>query len=437
MALDNDDFSDEITRRGAQIAQLRDVLWDGRERLADAVARNDGLRQNIAKLGIELGIRRAKANGLEDQVALGEAEGEDAARVFVSGAAAAATKVASLRKELADEEEARERAVVVVEQERQRVVALRAEIADANVRLEASRRAAEHAKERLAREEVAEQERLERLVAVSQRHARQSIESATQDLNATIQVYGEALKRSNGLEAEVAVDKERIDGLQTALRHTADRKRRASQDCELLDQSLRMMEAREVSGEYAEMLAVQRQECQTMGQEVADCKRESLMRINGIQGALEETRRMMQDHLDQTQHVPSDPSITVLKASLGEAQAKANTAALQTRSLQKECADLTTNVQILESAAKAADKRKLEALQRRKSLLNEEILTASRILADVKHRERTASEAAERADQSMAATQQLYRDQEMLLRSKLQELWRPLQWQAVQRVEAG
>jgi len=177
-----------------------------------------------------------------------------------------------------------------------------------------------------------------------------------------------------------------------------------------------------------EALAQLKRDNQQLSQELSKAKHEAMMQAIPIEGALDETKRMIQDHLDETQKSRGvdEHAVTKLRQAAALArQRMANTKAkLQT--LERTCGELKTEVFQAEtdSASKAEDAERSHA-----DRLASDLSAARARLAGLQQRLADAREAAATAQAEAIHTRQLQDERESVFRHKLEELHRLL-WHA-------
>jgi len=165
------------------------------------------------------------------------------------------------------------------------------------------------------------------------------------------------------------------------------------------------------------------------GTELAELKNEALMSTNGIEGALEETRRMIQDHLNETQRVPVDEALSVLHDSLREARDVAASSADAAKKAEQKRAVLADEVARAAEASRALEVERGASARAKIAILTDDLAAARNVLQEAERREADALEMQRTVESAAAASQRSLWQVEMGFRAKLEELWRPLRWQ--------
>lgn len=424
----DDHFKEELGRRTLQIEDLRDELWQARDRLAEAETRYNTLNKTTAKLEHEIGIRRACGNGLEDKVALQEAVGEDADRAFNVASAAGMSEIAVVQQQAAVEGAAVADATRNFKEFKEQARSRDLELADMQAQLDSARRAAERSRESLAKAEANECERLQAVLSRREGDDNRTLELAQQKLEA---IFGESREARNlltTLDAELNIDKERIESIKNQLKEANSSQEEATKQCEVLELAVKSVEAKSSNVGTGNELAAIKKETQSLQQELNVAKKDTMMRTNGISGAIEETQRMMKDHLDQTQHDSADQSFSVLLVALSEAKAKSSASETAAKRLAKDCADMAIETAHAEELLAQAGQQ--ESSKKRNEALMQQIVAARQTFEDNQRREQAARMDEAKAKLSLEDAERSYREQELLLRSKLEEIRRPLQWRA-------
>lgn len=433
----DDDFQEELQRRAQQISSLKDDLWNLRDRADEAEAREAVLRQGLVRLRAELSTRRSCANSLEDQAHLREAEQTDGARRLNQQAAKRVEELAQLQLRLAEEEDSGSIAATAADEERRCAGDLEAEAVDAAARLQEARKDVARAQEALEREEVAERERSERISATRGSRDAVRITDAEREAETAQQLAASHQAQVANIEARLAEHSSRTSDLKAALLLEAEKRQLAARQCDALERALRAREARESADSLEDTRRVYKSECQTLQKELHNSMSDNLMRTNGLHGAIEETQRMMKDHVDQTQNVPEFTSLLSLKASLSSARASAAAAAAAARRGEELREAALAQRLRAEEATQAGLAARAAALARHAATLAEDNAVAKRALDDSERREREAEAEAQRLEEEVAAIENLMWEREMALRAKLNELWQPLRWQSITCAEGS
>lgn len=428
---DEGHVKEELGRRTCQIEDLRGELWDFRDRAEEAEKRTGTLQQSIVRLEAEIGIRHAKANEMADRVALEEACGEDAVRHLASDAAAGVAELTRLRQEMAEMSQKYLHTQEEADEMQQHSAELDGEANATHARLAALQREVEFAREQLRQDEAAEEVRqVQEAEELKQRAAaqRQDAEGAL----AAVADEAAALRvEMSRLETGLATEKECSEGLNTALRHTIERHGILAEECNAMSSEVEALEAQVVENELADALAASKQQCQNLLKDLANVKSNTLMRRNSFQGALDETRRMLTDHLDQTQrHVEETQqgvsSIAILVAAFAEAKAAAAHSAAQTQRLEAEQDALEIDVRHAEEA-RSAEKERVG--RQHVAAIEDELAAARQLLEVANQHAAEAGDAAQRVEASVGEAERNAQGQHAILHSKLEELWHMLRKQ--------
>jgi len=423
-------FQEELARRGAQIAKLKDELWDLRDRANDATERTSFLQQSITRLQAEVGIRKAKANELEDKVALEQARADDVSRQLAADASARVAEVARLRQAMVEVDQAYLVMQASAEDVHKLFVQKESEVGAMRAVLEARLHDVERARNELAQDEAMEEARQTRLLAHHRERGAEKVKDAEGSLAVLVSEANTARTELSRLERGLQAEQECTDGLEKALRHTLEQHGLATEEANALERELESLDAQAAESDLADSLAASKLQCQYLSQDLANARRHALMQTQSIQGALEETKRMLSDHLDQTrhhmdqtQHSPNDSSLAVLMSAISEAKSRADSSAAARQSLERERDALQEDVRQTEAAV-AAEKEK--AGRERATRIEEELNAARRALEASTRRVGLATDDARRAEASVLDAQREAKEREALLRSKLEELWRML-----------
>lgn len=439
MAIDEDvHYQDELGLRSSEIGGLREELWGARDRLNEAETRTQTLELQIAKLQTEISIRRAKSNGMEDSVALQEAKGEDAHRAHKREAAANVAEIARRKQDIAAAEDACRRALARVEEERNRKEAITVEFAGVRGRLEAAQQNLRLARQERQREEAAEEAQQRRLAAGRREQAEARLREVKELMSGLDNERLAAMQQVEQAESKVTVAKDKAVGLSTAVQHTLDNRKTCEHECVALERALHAAKGRESEAALRSELADMKAQTQRFLKAQGETKRAGAMSIQGIQGALDETRRMLTDHLDQTTRVPPDSSLVVLKVALTKAEDLGEERVKAGQRVQERCQELRLQVAEAEAAATAEVASERSRLgHRRSAALAEELAAERRALESAQTRERAAREALERIERSTLEAETSSREVEALLRHKLNQLRVVLKQKAAAAAPAG
>lgn len=338
--------------------------------------------------------------------------------------------VARLRQRMAELDQVYFAMQADVEETQQLVVQKEAEVGALRAVLEARSRDAERARNELAQEEAAQEARQQRAAE----HCREQGAARIQDAEGLLAIAESEASTARAelarLERGLTSERECTGGLEKALRHTVEQHEAALEEAAALEREVGAMAARAEEGDLADELAASRLQAQHLAQDLANARRHALMQTQSIQGALEETRRMITDHMDQTRHQaektlrsPNDSGLAVLMSSLSEARTRADSSVASMRTLARERDALEEDVRQTEEAVKAEREK---AGRDRAARIEEELNAARHALDAGSRRVGVAAEEARRAEDVAAETERNAHDQEALFRSKLEELWRML-----------
>jgi len=385
----------------------------------------------IVRKEAELGIRIAKGNELEDRVALEEASGEDVARQIAADAAANVAMIAKVRGELGELSQATSSAQEELEDSREHARELEGEANTARVRLEVLQREIELARETLRQREEAEAARQAQEIEELQRRGSVRIQDAEQALAALSDEATVVRTETAELDKGLATEKECSEGLRTALKHTIESHESATAEFRALEVAAESLKSQAEDDELRAALTSLRRQCSGLQQEASNIKSEQMMRRNSIQGALEETQRMLTDHHDQTQtHIEEtqrgDSNLAVLTAVLAAARDDGAIVASEKRRKEQDKHALEAEVKRVEQML-ALDKARKDQLGA--TVIEEDISRAQQSLAAANARAAQANDDLKRAEAACAQAEREGNERVNLLRSKLQELWHLLRLQ--------
>eukprot|EP00928_Gymnodinium_smaydae_P023500 TRINITY_DN19371_c0_g4_i1.p1 TRINITY_DN19371_c0_g4~~TRINITY_DN19371_c0_g4_i1.p1 ORF type:complete len:440 (-),score=142.11 TRINITY_DN19371_c0_g4_i1:106-1425(-) len=425
---EDDDFKEELQRRLAKIAELREEVWAARDRIEEAEARAESLRQGLSKRQAEIAIRRAKANEMEDTVALREGEGVEAKRRHAATAVARAEEVDRLQQDIDDEDESYSIAAEAAAEERRCADAFDCDLEDGKARLQQLRREVERVREEQARVVEQKQAQAARARAEHEKEVAAQREAAVAALEASSRDVASARSRTEIARAGLEVTRTRCGVLQESLAEEEKQHQEMERTCVAYELQLQGLDETQRLEQLTQSLEERRREQAALAKQVADSKSETDMRVNGIQGALEETTRMMQEHLEQTRRVPMDPALATLQEAFAEARRSADAAAAAAKVAERERLAFANDVARAEGAAKAAEFERDERERRLADAMSTELAAARRALEEAERREHAAAESADRACCAMAEVEQNLAEREKFLRAKLNELWQPLRF---------
>jgi len=175
-----------------------------------------------------------------------------------------------------------------------------------------------------------------------------------------------------------------------------------------------------------EALAMLKRDNQQLSQDISKAKHEDMMRREELEGALDETKRMIKDHLDQTQMTRGSEEITLAKlrhaAALAKQRATTSKAKLQT--LEKTCNDLKAEVL---QAEKDSTMQAEDAERQLADKLASDLSKARAKLAGLTQRLADVREAAAAQQTDAAHMRRAQDEREAVFRHKLEELRRIVQ----------
>jgi len=230
------------------------------------------------------------------------------------------------------------------------------------------------------------------------------------------------------LERTLRTERDCREGLERALQHTLEQNSQIREECMVLSKELQNLEAADEEERLMDELTASRIRCQDLSRDVAHARRHALMHTQAIQGALEETRRMIIDHedqtrlhLDQTQQRPNDSSLGVLMQALHEARKRKDSGIATKLHLERERNALEDEVRRAEDATAAENDREIHT---RLAQTEEELKAARQELDFTSRKANTLSDDLRAAESSVLQVETSEQQQEILLKSKLEELWR-------------
>lgn len=421
------EIHEEIGRRTIQITDLKEELWDLRDRVNDADHRSGNLVQALGQTANEIGVRKSAANKFEDKAALLEGDGEEQVRNLKRLAADAREELQQIQDDIIRIEEESTKALAQSFAEKQRAEQLHVESASCRAKLEAARGRVAHERYELSQDEAAEEARRRRAEKSFEQQEAEGREELEKSL---LDAVGKASRaKSEVLRLEKALLEERghHDGIKNANRDLLERHKKCDLQCEILSDAIEKLRVLKESRLLEDELAATRLDCQRLSQEVANIQNENSFRRQGLQGALDETRRMMVDHLEKTQAVPVDPGLDILANALAEAKRVAAEQEASATLLEAQCRRLNAEVQEAEDKAAKDAQLKSDDQERRITELTSELQSAetslkeTNLLADGKLSEVT------RNDAKTVEFEKAMKQKEAFLRKKLVELWRSIQ----------
>eukprot|EP00931_Biecheleriopsis_adriatica_P051403 TRINITY_DN29809_c0_g1_i1.p1 TRINITY_DN29809_c0_g1~~TRINITY_DN29809_c0_g1_i1.p1 ORF type:complete len:462 (-),score=155.72 TRINITY_DN29809_c0_g1_i1:193-1578(-) len=423
---DDDDYhTAELSRRSIQISDLKEDLSDGHQRILDAEERNATLRRNLGKLKVEIAVRKVKAQEMEDQIALDEATCEESSRALVEDAAAGEAELEQLRADFASLGRSLEKSRSEAEQARLAARDAEAEVGAAKVCLEAQRREVARMQGELAQEQAAEEARQAAREAEIQQQGASRLAAATAAAAAAAEEAEAQQAQRAQLESDLAAEQKSTEELQKSLVIAEEQHSRAQARCAALQQHLQALGgAREESNKLAEALMTSTQRQQQLSQDASNAKRDAILKKQSLEGALDETRRILKDHISETQrHTVNihDTPIVALVASLAEAKETAEMARVRRQRLEQEA----DSVQVELEEVTGVVEREQAALAESEKCdgLTKELEAARGDLDDARRRVQEQQQVLQRSDASVEDAARAARLAEQVLRGKLEELW--------------
>ncbi|CAE8622286.1 unnamed protein product [Polarella glacialis] len=412
MSDDADDYHNmELSRRSIQIFDIQKELTNARARVQDAEDRSTALNRNLGNLKVEIAIRDSKAKELQDEAVRLEARGKDAAQAEADAAAVGRAQSERLQQEGAQAAESLNLARASAEDAQRGARDDEAEVGAVRIVLEMRQREIAQVREDLAADEAEEEAR-------EARRATDRLEQASMRVGLAERAAAKAAEGIQGVQVELArletglaMEKEGSEGLRSSLASTEEKRREVASKFAALEKQLEALGARCEAAKLGEALATSKQQHQRLQQDVAGLKHRTMLETQSVQGALDETRRMMSDHLSETQrHLDEttskvDSPYVALLVSLSEAKETAALRQATRRRLQQEADALEAEVRLGEAA------------------LREELSAARQELQDAGRRGRDQEQALRSSEAAAAEAERGAVLQERLLREKLQELW--------------
>lgn len=425
--MDDDHFGEELGRRTIEIDGLREDLNEAQDRVLEAVERRASLENQITKLQFDITFQQAKALELENDASQEEIRGQNAVRKAETDTVANAEELARLRREMAEGEKSQKVTELEAEEVRQRIEIFEVEVATVRSKFEVVRKDAERERENLAREEAAEQVRQVRFGNPEPAVVSQGVIDAKkgmEEVSATVIATRAEVSR---LQAALALEKECTASLSTALKRTVEKRDSVTAQCDALKQELESMDGRQSLESLRDRLTESKSRCQQLSQEVAGIKRGSWLQTQSLQGAVDETRRMISDHreqalkhLEETQKCPEASPLASLAIVLAEARTQTNHTISTRKRFEAECDALQRDVENAEHEI-AADKEKL--VERHKSDLEESVARGRRALEVAYRAAEFATEEVRKEKLLVLELCKSNREKEALLRNKLEQLW--------------
>jgi len=438
MATDADasHIEEELGKRNEQIEDLRDELRYARERIEDGNERTGALNMKIVKLEEDDSLWKRRVAEFQDKVLRLERENEEGARALASATSENNFEVQRLREQILKGRQSAREAQEVAEAEQRRATALEAEAGNAGGRLEAKRKDILQFQEVLNEEKAAEGLRQSRIAARKEKEAASRLEEARALLSQVSGEYAAQKARESNRDADLAKERECSEGLNVALRHTQEKREQLSRECDALEAELcssrqlveveqrRAVELADVEQLVGKLNDAQRQR-QRLTQELVEVRSEATFQLSGLQGAIDETRRMMDDHLDHTRRSPeaadSDPMLQVLRTQIHEERARSQESIAAARKL-------TMHREALEERQRqAVEDEKLDAesslAQQRSEKTANDIFVARQVLEKAQRKAAEAREQALMAEAEVPDVRISSADREAALRLKLEELW--------------
>lgn len=292
----DDDFQDELVKRNSQIADLREELWGARDRVDAAEERAAQLMQGIQSSQGELGIRRAKANGLEDEVSIKQAQGEEKARSIKTIAVSHAAEVARVQHELHSLDQAKSDAEAEIEQERSRQEQMHVQLASLRAKIDAVRQDTERERFELEREDVDLQERLAKSKKEAAKVKRELAEMRQENMMHIQTLQGGLEETRRMLLNHPSPSQQTNEDLVTAQRDLLETRRREREEAV----ARRLLDA-ERTAKSQELVAMQRDllESRRREREAADVARQVLLQAEDAERAARSQEVFLRSKLEE------------------------------------------------------------------------------------------------------------------------------------------
>lgn len=425
---------EEIGRRTIQITDLKEELWDLRDRIEAVDHRSDTLVQGLAGKAHEIGVCKSKANNLEDKVALLKEEAEEQLRRLKRGVADGAALREQSQEQLSKAEEATASALAHAKAERQRGEVLKAEASSLAAQIQAAQRQLAHEREQLAQDEAAETARQARADKAFEKEEAERREDSNEQLSTAKDAAHSVRLEVLRLEKALSIEKDSIAELEKSLGDTSSREMAAQktleEQCNALEDELESLqlqtESDKIQAETKSLedeLAQSRRDVQRLSQLVANSKSETAFKRQNLQGALDETRGMLQDHLDRTQAAPPDSGLEVLVQALADAKSRAVEQQTLVARLELESNSLQAELHQIEAVASDASRQAPTDQQHQHTELTLEARAMEQQLRAATRRADDKAVEAVRAEAKVIEEEKLAKQREAVLRRKLVELW--------------
>lgn len=430
---DDDYHALELSRRSIQISDLRTDLYDYQDRIQTAEDRSATLKKNIGKLNIEIAIRKVKLTELETQASQDGAAIEQGSVFLAADISDAKAEAERLRLDFASTKQEMQLLETKADEALRAGQELEAEIGAANAVLQARRQAVANAKEEVmsavadeeSRQQATEAKRLEEMTA-RLTAAAETVETAAGAARADE-------VESSKLGSALVTEKQSLQELQTSMDAVEEQSKQAEVQCSALEHELVSLEANQETDRLADLLAATRQRYQQVSSDLSTAKRQATLQVQSLQGAVDETKRMKKDHLEETQrhlditiNIQESPLVSLHDAMV-EAKAKAKESRERREQMDAEADDVQRNIQQVQSKLDDAQ-ASFERAERAK--LESELRTSHMELAELQRRNEQEDEAIRSV---RAATEEARRNAataEQRLRGKLQELRQALRMEA-------
>lgn len=428
---DDDYHALELSRRSIQISDLRAEVEDYQERIRTAEDRGATLSKNIGKIKIEIAIRKVKLTELEQRASQDAAAIEQAAIDLAADMSAGREEEEQLRPDYASAKEEMQLLQDKADEAGHGTQELEAQIGATNACLEARRLEVAHAHEEVsraqadakARQQAKEAKQLEEMTA------RLTEASTTVDTAAESARADEA--ESCNLSSALVFEKQSSQEIQISMDTLEEQSKQAEAQCSDLERELVTLGATQEADRLSDMLAASRQRYQHLSSDLSTAKRQAMLQVQSLQGAVDETRRMKEDHLDETRRhldtTAKESPLASLLAGLVEAKAKSTASREQREQLDVEADDLQRNIQQVQSKL---DDAQASSERAERAKLESELRTSRMELAELQRRNQQEEEAIRAATAATEQARKASQTSEQTLRSKLQELRQALQMEA-------
>jgi len=416
---DPSELQDEIISKNTEIARLRSEIWETRDRVAKAEDRHLQIQQQVSRLSLEITIRRAKANELEDKAAVHDIDCGNVDRKLATDNAAAASEAADIKRKMCDFVHTRNHALQQAVVETEKIKQVKDLVTDAAQLLTVVQDEVVQQRKELVREEVSQGAR-QAQAAVSIKMSSPQLASAEQAWATSCSEECLLEEQCRQLEHALQLEKAASTELVNTTAHTEKQSELMARAYDSFQQELDTLDSESATAALESELTASQRQHEAINLQLVGVQHASLRRIQALQGAADETHRMMSDHLDQTQMGIAGSSVPVLLQALSKARSDAAAMTLKYHELEinSEVAHRETGEAeaALAAAFKAAEQRLLMSYSQG---LDNKMQEHQKILELLSHANRRLLE----QETALQEVESAYADTELVLRSKLEELW--------------